>query len=92
MKNVITREKVLAAIRNLNGQVFGATFVKANGELRKMSARMGVGKGVKGTGYSHTRDLTRRNITVFDMRNGFRAIPVDRLIFLKISGQTYKVI
>ena len=90
----LARAKVITAVRSINGQLFGAEFVKKDGSVRRMVARMGVTKGVKGGGYSHTRDITRSNITVFEMAGGgqFRAIPVDRLIRLKMGGKQYEVV
>lgn len=91
--NVIAKEKVITALKSTHGRIFNAVFTKANGEIRHMTARLSVSKGVKGAGYSHTRDLSRANITVFEMRNGgqFRAIPVNRLISIKFDGTEYVV-
>ena len=90
----IAQAKVLTTLKALNGQLFGATFTKKDGSLRKMVARMSVTKGVKGGGYSHTRDITRHTITVYEMAAGgrFRAIPIDRLINLTFQGRSYAVV
>lgn len=90
----LSKEKTLMFIRSLNGKMFSAEFVKKDGSVRRMVARMGVTKGVKGTGtYSHTKDITRANITVFDMGiREFRAIPINRLMTLKTGGAVYEVV
>lgn len=91
---MIATAKVFTALKALNGQLFGAEFIKVNGDNRRMVARLGVSKDIVGGGYSHSRDLTRHNITVFEMANGgrYRAIPINRLISLTIGGQTHAVV
>lgn len=91
--NVLANTKVLPILSSLNGRLFGAEFIKKDGSVRRMVARMGVSKDVAGTGYSHTRDTRRHNITVYEMREGgrFRAIPLDRLLTLTIDGKVYEV-
>lgn len=37
------------AIQETNGKVFGISFIKADGSLRRMTARTGVKKDLKGT-------------------------------------------
>lgn len=89
----IAQSKALDLLRSFNGRIFVAEFVKKNGDLRKMVARLGVNKA-KGTGnYSHTRDLTRDNVTVYEMANRgqYRAIPLDRVISIRHAGQTYSI-
>jgi len=86
--------KALPFLRNLNGQLFGAEFIKKDGTTRRMVARMNVQKA-KGTGsYSHTADTTRNNITVYEMREGgrYRAIPLDRVIKLRAGGIEYQIV
>lgn len=89
----IAQTKALDLIRSFGGTLFAATFVKKDGTVRNMVARMGVKKGVKGTGsYSHTKDLTRNNVTVFDFtKREFRAIPLDRVLVIRHAGQTYTI-
>ena len=87
--------KAIPFLRSLNGQLFGVTFIKADKSVRKMVCRMSVSKGVKGTGnYSHTKDISRQNITVYEMAQGgrFRAVPLDRVISLRAAGQEYAVV
>ena len=85
--------KAQSLINSFNGKLFTAEFIKKNGDYRKMLCRTGVSKGIKGTGsYSHTKDVTRSNITVYDFhKNNYRAIPLDRLIKLSHNGVTYSV-
>jgi len=94
-ETTIARTKVFDLLRGqLKGVLFHAVFVKADGSTRHMIARTGVHKA-KGTGsYSHTRDIRRNNITVYEMAgadSGYKAIPLDRLISLKVYGRTYTI-
>lgn len=58
------------------GRVFTVEFVKQNGEKRKMNARLGVTKYLKGTGTRITANPN--NIVVFDMQiQEYRTIPCD---------------
>jgi len=92
-ENLLVREKVITEIRNLNGKLFSAVFVKADGTVRKMTCRTGVSKGIVGGGYSHSKDKTRRNLTVWDMAKGqYRAIPINRLVTIKLAGRQYQVV
>jgi len=91
----LAMSKAISFIRSTNGRFFSVLFTKKDGTLRKMVCRMSVRKGVKGTGtYSHTRDLTRDTITVYEMAKGgrFRAVPLDRVEWIKINGETYSIV
>lgn len=85
--------KAQSLIQSFNGGIFGVTFVKKNGEIRTMAARTGTSKGINGRGnYSHTRDITRSNLTVRDMHlNKFRAIPLDRTVSIRFGGELYLI-
>lgn len=74
-------------------RIFSAVFIKKDGSVRHMVARRGVQRA-SGTGtYSHTRDTRRNNITVWDMAEGaYRAIPLDRVIKLRINGTDYAIV
>lgn len=73
-----------------SGKVFGVWFVKrSNGHLRHMSCRGGVKKGVKGTPIYNPDNYGL--IVVFDMRHGFRSIPMDSIKQLSISGVRFTV-
>ena len=89
----IKKEKLQQFIAGLNGKFFTVTFTKKDGTQRRMTARTRVKKGIKGTGsYSHTGDITRSNITVFDTAKlAFRAVPLDRTSTIKARGTLYHV-
>lgn len=72
------------------GHIFSVQFVKKNGEIRDMVCRKSVRKGVKGTGAGWGEGALKPLRTVFDMsRNGFRTIPTDRIISMKVGGTVY---
>jgi hypothetical protein len=56
------------------GKIFTVTFVKKDGSVREMNARLGVKKGVKGVGMSYD-PIERGLLPVYDMqKDGFRMI------------------
>lgn len=57
------KEQILAT----KGKIFGVTFIKKDGSERRMTARLGVRKDIKGVGLSFNPD-ERNLIVVFDMR------------------------
>lgn len=70
------------------GRIFSVEFIKrTDGQIRKMVART----GVKSAGGDLNYDPHYHNlITVFDMgKRGFRSIPVDNIISLKVDGRIY---
>ena len=72
------------------GHIFSVRFVKKNGDIREMVCRKSVRKGVKGTGAGWGEGAIKPLRTVFDMsRNGFRTIPTDRIISMKVGGTVY---
>ena len=94
----IGKVKALEMIRNSSGKVFGVTFVKKDGTIRKMTARLNVRRNIKGVGMNYNpRELGL--ITAFDMgikedgeiRGGYRMININTLMTLSIGGNDYKV-
>ena len=74
-------------IKESNGKICHALFTKKNGELRSMTFRTGVTKGVKGEGMNYTPE-DYYLIAVFDMNaNGFRMINLRGLHTLTVSGE-----
>ena len=87
----INRTQALGLIKTFKGQYFGVTFVKKNGEIRQMNARLGVKKGVTGEGMKYD-PATKQLLTAFDQKkNDFRMINLKTLSKLTIAGSTYEV-
>ncbi|QOP42489.1 hypothetical protein FJR45_00365 [Sulfurimonas sediminis] len=87
----VSRYKVDEIIKSTHGKIFSCEFIKKDGSIRKMVARLGVAKNLKGgkNGASVKNSL----ITVWDMvAGGYRMINLSTLTALKVAGVTYKVV
>lgn len=68
-------------------KIFSAEFEKLDGTIRKMTARLGVKKHLKGGELSYDA-AARNNLIVFDMvKQAYRTIAFDRLRAIKIAGE-----
>ena len=77
-------------IKNTNGKFFTCFFVKKDGTLRKMTARVGVKKGLANNGFA--REEKENLICVYDMvAHDFRFINLSTLKSLKCGKLEYKV-
>ena len=73
----------------VGNQFFSATFVKKNGEIRKMLCRTGVKKYLKGGQKRYDYDDI---LTVYDVqKKGYRTIPLGRLLTVNAKGKRIKV-
>lgn len=73
------------------GKIFTVEFIKKDGTLRKMNARLGVKKGVKGVGMAY--EPSEKNLLpVFDMQKGsFRMINCSTITKIVHQGKTIYV-
>lgn len=87
-----TAKQIIFDTLNINnGQIFGVQFIKKNGSIRDMVARLGVSKGVTGEGMKYN-PADFNLITAFDMqKNEHRHISVGTITKLKVNGQTFDV-
>jgi len=82
-------ERKLALIKANEGKIFSVEFTKKDGTLRKMVARLGVVKHLRGGG-KNTCDAYDHLVTVWDMqKEAYRNINVDTMISLKAGGNEY---
>jgi hypothetical protein len=87
----VSRYKVDEVIRSTGGKIFACEFVKKDGSIRKMIARLGVKKNLKGG--KNGAGVHNSLVTVWDMvANGYRMINLSTLTALKVGGVTYEVI
>lgn len=87
---MINRIRLEGLVRSLNGEIFSAKFVKKDGSERRMVARTGVKKGVKGTGSPNGLNVTA--IKVFDMeKRAFRQINLATVKWVKAGGVKFLV-
>ena len=89
----ITRDEVREIVSNTNGQFFNVEFKKrTTGELRNMTARVGVSKYITGEGLKYNakeKDL----LPVYDMiAKGYRMVSIDGITQLRANGETYIVV
>ena len=75
-----------------HGRIFRVDFVRrTDGRLRRMICRRGVLRGINGQGQRYDpqqHDL----VCVYDMaRRGFRMIPLDAILGIKMFGVEYQV-
>jgi hypothetical protein len=88
----ITSEYAERLIKSSNGSIFSVNFIKANGESRDMTCRLGVSKGITGNGMSYDPSAFSL-LPVFDMaKQDYRMIRLDSVRRLTIDGHTYAVV
>ena len=74
-------------LKLVEGKFFSATFIKKNGEIRKMLCRTGVKKHLKGGQKRYDYDDL---LTVYDVKKkGYRTIPLGRLLTVRAKGKLY---
>lgn len=74
---------MLEQIKKTNGKIFSVTFVKKDGTIRKMTARLGVKKDIKGVGLSFD-PTAKQLVVVFDMqKRAYRMINLQTIIQFK---------
>jgi len=87
----VSRLKVIKIIEQTQGKIFAVQFIKKDGTIRMMLARLGVQKNLKGG--SNGASAKNNLVTVWDMvANGYRMINLETLISLKASGREYQII
>lgn len=91
IKSTLHRVNLSAVIKETKGQIFNIKFWKKDGTLRIMNARVGVSKGVKGTGYPIHR--MNPSMRVFDMdKAAFRTINLEKTVGLSTSGVSFRIV
>ena len=74
---------MLEQIKKTNGRIFSVTFVKKDGSVRKMTARLGVKKDLKGVGLKFNPS-ERSLVVVFDMhKRAYRMINLQTITTFK---------
>ena len=88
----LTRKEAVEMIQvSGKSQIFGVKFRKKNGEMRTMSARLSVRKGVTGAGLKFDPE-DYGLLVVYDMNNGFRMVNVNTVEQLAMKGEVYEVV
>lgn len=87
----LSKFKALEVIEATKGKVFSCDFIKKDGTKRKMTARLGVQKNLKG-GKNGAGDHNSL-VTVYDMvKEAYRMINLETLISIRANGISYKVV
>lgn len=77
----MNREQILAT----NGRFFSVSFIKKDGTTRKMTARLGVKKDIKGVGLKFNPS-ERNLIVVFDIhKKAYRMINLSTILTFKFK-------
>ena len=80
-------KETLSEIQKANNTIFSVEFIKKDGSVRTMTARLHVKKGVKGTGMAYN-PIEKGLLPVWDMqKNGFRTINIKTVTKLQIKGE-----
>lgn len=73
-------------IDNSNGKMFTVAFIKKDGTIRTMNARLGVKKHLRGGECTVNRG---QYIIAYDMQSeGYRSINRDTIVSLSFQGET----
>jgi len=87
----ISRVKAKSVIEGFGNKIFKVRFVKKDGAIREMSARLGVKSHLRG-GRSTITD-EHSSIVVFDMqKKEYRCINLDTLEEIKCGNKHYEVV
>jgi len=89
---VLDRETAIQMIKESKGKIFGVMFVKrTTGDIRTMSARLGVAKGVTGEGLKYDPE-SKQLLTVYDMhKKQYRMLNTETLSQLNMQGHEYSI-
>lgn len=75
----------------VGGKIFSAVFIKQNGEVRKMVARLGVKSALKGGELTYNPS-ERNNLVVFDLeKRAYRTIKFDNLLQIKYCQKEWSL-
>lgn len=84
----------ISALKELvsGGKIFSVVFTKrTDGSERKMVARTGVHKGLKGTGERQFDPEDKGLLQVYDVqKQGYRMIPAEGVHEVRVRKKTYK--
>lgn len=95
----INIEEAKQIIEDTKGKIFGVSFIKKDGLLRKMSCRLGVAIGVKGVVNRKEEDEKYGYITVYDFnadserdkKGNYRRINLNTLKEISFQGERFKI-
>ena len=93
----ITRSQAIDLIKDAGHAIFSVDFKKLSGDTRTINGRLGVKKGVKGTG-NKTNIKAMGFIRVYEQKKpntnvkaGFKLVDSRTISGLRINGESYEV-
>ena len=90
--NEIHRVNLREFLRSANGSLVGLEFTKLDGSERKMAARLGVRKHLKG-GVNTVEAQDRPYMVMFDMQaKGYRAVNLATVSCVRANRRVYRVV
>ena len=88
----LNRWKVESIIKNTNGKIFSARFIKKDGKIRDIVCRLETEKSKVGTGVSPEK-LDNPYVCVYDMqKEDYRLINLQTVRTVKTGGEEYLVV
>jgi hypothetical protein len=92
---IISKEEAKRLIKATNGKFFTVTFIKKDGSVRVMNARLGVKAYLKGGELPYDAEskglIPARDMQAPDKARGYRVINVNTITHLKIGRNEYDV-
>lgn len=91
MTKQLTPKQAYDLIKSQDNLIFKVKFVKKDGTIRDMNARLKVKKYLKGGSLSYD-PASKGYVIAYDMqKEGYRTINTNSLIALKAEGNTYVI-
>jgi hypothetical protein len=88
----ITINQALSLIKENKHRIFGSQFIKrTDGTVRSGSFSIAVKKNIKGSNGSGARYNPKKHglLRVYDMKRGYRTIPLEGMFALNLNGNKY---
>jgi hypothetical protein len=87
----ITKKQFVDKLDEFKNKIFSVEFIKKDGSVRNMNARLGVKKFTKGVGMAY-EPTDYGLIVAFDMQKmAYRMINTNTLISAKVAGQEFSI-
>ena len=88
---LINKLSFVDIVKANHNKIFSVKFIKKDGSIRDMNARLGVKKGVTGAGMAYDPS-DYGLLTAFDMQKSeFRMINLNTVLEAKIGGEEYQI-
>lgn len=82
----MTTQNIAELIRGTKGKFFSVCFIKKDGSIRKMTARLGVRKGITGKGLSFNPSEKDLMVVWATDKKNYRMINLKTISSIKFNG------